>query len=93
VFDYDHAFRAANPPRLRHSLSDDRQMETIEEYKIIDSDGLDSLAEKVNAALKDGWQPYGAPVIQGGGMAVVCCQAVVKFHQQTGAEKIAALQR
>jgi len=37
-------------------------MDTIEEYKIIESQDLGSLAEKVNAALKEGWQPLGAPL-------------------------------
>jgi len=30
-------------------------METIEEYSVIEGRSLDSLAEKVNAALKEGW--------------------------------------
>jgi len=50
-------------------------MDTIEEYKIIESQDLGSLAEKVNAALKEGWQPLGAPFIHVSGAAVVCCQA------------------
>jgi len=33
----------------------------VEEYKIIESPNLGSLAEKVNAALNEGWQPYAAP--------------------------------
>jgi len=37
------------------------RLDTIEEYKIIESQDLGSLAEKVNAALKEGWQPHGAP--------------------------------
>jgi len=61
-------------------------MDTIEEYKIIESANLGSLAEKVNAALKEGWQPYDAPLIHGAG----CCQAMVKFRQQTGEETIVA---
>ena len=74
-------------------LSDDRQMDTIEEYKIIESQDLGSLAEKVNAALKEGWQPLGAPFIHVSGAAVVCCQAMVNFHQPTSTETIAKLRR
>jgi hypothetical protein len=67
-------------------------MDTIEEYKIIESRDLNSLTEKVNAALKEGWQPHGAPAIHCTGSAVVvCCQAVVNFHQPTGGEKIGEL--
>jgi len=67
-------------------------MDTIEEYKIIESQDLGSLAEKVNAALKEGWQPHGAPFIHVGA-AVVSCQAMVNFHQPTSAETIAKLRR
>ena len=67
-------------------------MDTIEEYKIIESQDLGSLAEKVNASLKEGWQPHGAPFIHVTG-AVVCCQAMVNFHQPTSAETIAKLRR
>jgi hypothetical protein len=85
--------RAVNPSLdFRRALSDDKQMDTIEEYKIIESQDLGSLAEKVNASLKKGWQPHGAPAIHCSGSAVVvCCQAVVNFHQPTGGEKIAEL--
>jgi hypothetical protein len=65
-------------------------MDTIEEYRIIESPNLASLAEKVNAALKAGWQPHGAPLIHVAGAATVCCQAVVNFHQPTGEETIVA---
>jgi hypothetical protein len=51
----------------------DRQMDTIEEYKIIENQDLGSLVEKVNAALKEGWQPHGAPFIHVRAAAVVCC--------------------
>ena len=68
-------------------------MDTIEEYKIIESQDLGSLAEKVNAALKEGWQPHGAPFVHGNGAAVVCCQAMVNFHQPTSAETVAKLRR
>jgi len=71
-------------------------MDTIEEYRIIEGPNLGSLAGKVNAALKEGWQPHGGPVIHGGGAGgavVVCCQAMVKFHQPKGGEEIAALRR
>jgi hypothetical protein len=68
-------------------------MDTIEEYKIIESQDLGSLAEKVNAALKEGWQPHGAPFIHVGGAAVASCQAMVNFHQPTSAETIAKLRR
>jgi len=73
--------------------SDDRQMDTVEDYKIIQTETLGSLAEKVNAALKEGWQPHGAPFVHGSGTAVVCCQAMVNFHQSTGTETIAKLRR
>jgi hypothetical protein len=68
-------------------------MNTIEEYKIIESGTVGSLVDEVNAALSEGWQPYGAPFIQGvsGGTGVYCWQAMVKFHQPTGGEKIAEL--
>ncbi len=69
------------------------KMDTIEEYKIIESQDLGSLAEKVNAALKEGWQPLGAPFIHVSAAAVVCCQAMVNFHQPTSAETIARLRR
>src|SRR6266436_4484936 len=75
------------------ALSDNRQMDTIEQYKIIESQDLGSLVEKVNAALKEGWQPHGAPFIHVSGAAVVCCQAIVNFHQPTSAETIAKLRR
>jgi hypothetical protein len=65
------------------ALSDDRPMDTIEEYKIIESQDLGSLAARVNAALKEGWQPHGGPFIHVSGDAVVCCQAIVNFHQPT----------
>ena len=68
-------------------------MDTIEEYKIIESQDLGSLAEKVNSALKEGWQPHGAPFIHVSAAAVVCCQAMVNFHHLTGAETIATLRR
>jgi hypothetical protein len=68
-------------------------MDTIEEYKIIESQDLGSLAEKVNAALKGGWQPHGAPFIYVGAAAVVSCQAMVNFHQPTSAETVAKLRR
>jgi hypothetical protein len=68
-------------------------MDTIEAYKIIESPNLGSLAEKVNAALKEGWQPHGAPFVHVSEAAVVCCQAMVNFHQPTGAETIAKLRR
>jgi hypothetical protein len=68
-------------------------MDTIEEYKIIESQDLGSLAEKVNAALKGGWQPHGAPFIYVAAAAVVSCQAMVNFHQPTSAETIAKLRR
>ena len=67
-------------------------MDTIEEYKIIESQDLGSLAEKVNAALKEGWQPHGAPFIHVSA-AVEYCQAMVNFHQPTSAETIAKLRR
>jgi hypothetical protein len=70
--------------------SDDRQMDTIEEYRIIQTQNLGSLADGVNAALKEGWQPHGGPVIHGSGGAPVCCQAMVNFHQPTGEETIVA---
>jgi hypothetical protein len=70
-----------------------RQMDTIEEYKIIESQDLGSLAEKVNAALKEGWQPHGAPFIHVRAAAMACCQAMVNFHQPTSAETIAKLRR
>ena len=73
--------------------SDDRQMDTVEEYKIIESQNLGSLAKEVNAALKEGWQPHGAPFIHVSGAAVVCCQAMVNFHQPTSAEIVAKLRR
>ena len=66
-------------------------MDTVKQYKIIESQDLGSLAEKVNAALKGGWQPHGAPFIHVIGAAVVCCQAMVDFHQPTSAEIIAKL--
>ena len=47
----------------------------------------------MNAALKEGWQPLGAPFVHGSGAAVICCQAMVNFHQLTGAETIAKLRR
>jgi hypothetical protein len=50
--------------------SDDRQMDAVEDYKIIQTETLGSLAEKVNAALKEGWQPHGAPFVHGSGTAV-----------------------
>jgi len=68
-------------------------MDTVEEYKIIQSDNLGSLAKKVNAALKESWQPQGAPFVHGSGAAVVCCQAMVNFHQSTGTETMAKLRR
>jgi len=68
-------------------------MDTIEEYKIIESQDLGSLAAKVNVALKEGWQPHGAPFIHVSGGAAVCCQAMVNFHQPTSAEVIAKLRR
>ena len=68
-------------------------MDTIEEYKIIESQDLGSLAEKVNASLKGGWQPHGAPFIYVGAAAVVSCQAMVNFHQPTSAETVAKLRR
>jgi hypothetical protein len=68
-------------------------MDTIEAYKIIESANLGSLAEKVNAALKEGWQPHGAPFVHVSGAAVICCQAMVNFHQSAGAETIAKLRR
>src|SRR5207253_8345448 len=73
--------------------SDDRQMDTVEEYKIIQSENLGSLAKEVNAALKEGWQPLGAPFVHGSGATVICCQAIVNFHQSTGTETIAKLRR
>ena len=54
---------------------------------------LGSLAEEVNASLKEGWQPHGAPFIHVSGAAVICCQAIVNFHQPTSAETIAKLRR
>jgi hypothetical protein len=75
------------------AVPNDRQMDTVEDYKIIQSETLGSLAEKVNAALKEGWQPLGAPFVHGSGAAVICCQAMVNFHQLTGAETIAKLRR
>ena len=68
-------------------------MDTVEDYKIIQTETLGSLAEKVNAALKQGWQPHGAPLIHVSGAAVVCCQAMVNFHQPMSAEMIAKLRR
>jgi len=69
-------------------------MDTIEKYKIIESANLGSLAEKVNAALKEGWQPHGAPFVHKIGPDIeVCCQAMVNFHQPTGTETIAKLRR
>jgi hypothetical protein len=66
-------------------------MDTIEEYRIIDSPDRGSLAEKVNAALKQGWQPHGAPFVYVMGDDIpVCCQAMVDFHQPTGKETIVA---
>jgi hypothetical protein len=68
-------------------------MDTVEDYKIIQTETLGSLAEKVNAALKEGWQPHGAPFVHVSGAAVICCQATVNFHQPAGAETIAKLRR
>ncbi len=69
-------------------------MEAVEEYRIIEGRDLDSLAKKVNAALKEGWQPHGAPSIHcSGSVVVVSCQAMVKFRQPTGGERIAELRR
>src|SRR5205814_10621195 len=53
----------------------------VEEYKIIESPNLGSLAEKVNAALNEGWQPYAAPF----GAVAGRCQAMVKFRRPTAA--------
>jgi hypothetical protein len=72
--------------------SDDRRMNTVEEYKIIQGENLGSLAKEVNAALKEGWQPHGAPFVYVSG-AAACCQAIVNFHQPTSAETIAKLRR
>jgi hypothetical protein len=68
-------------------------MDTIEEYKILESPDLGSLAKEVNAALKEGWQPHGAPLVHVAGAVAVCCQAMVNFHQPTSAETIAKLRR
>jgi hypothetical protein len=68
-------------------------MDTIEEYKIIESPNLGSLAKEVNAALKEGWQPHGAPSVHVAGAVAVCCQAMVNFHQPASAETIAKLRR
>jgi hypothetical protein len=69
-------------------------MDTIEEYRIIESQDLGSLAKKVNAALKKGWQPHGGPLVHGRAVTgAVCCQAMVNFHQATGTETIAKLRR
>jgi len=63
-------------------------MEPIQEYRIIQAKDLGSLAEEVNAALKEGWQPQGAPAIYRRGTAVAgCCQAMVKFREPTSGEK------
>jgi hypothetical protein len=68
-------------------------MNTVEEYKIIQGENLGSLAKEVNAALKEGWQPHGAPFVYVSGAAVACCQAMVNFHPPTGAETLAKLRR
>jgi hypothetical protein len=68
-------------------------MNTVEEYKIIQSDNLGSLAKEVNAALKEAWQPHGAPFVHVSGAAVVCCQAMVNFHQPAATETIAKRRR
>jgi hypothetical protein len=69
-------------------------MEPIQEYRIIQAKDLGSLADEVNAALKEGWQPHGAPGLYRRGTAVAgCCQATVKFRELTGGEKIAARRR
>jgi hypothetical protein len=75
------------------AVFDDRRMDTIEEYKIIESEDFGSLAEEVNAALKEGWQPHGAPLVHLVADIPVCCQAMVKSRQPAGGERIAALRR
>jgi hypothetical protein len=61
----------------------------VQEYKIIESPNLGSLAEKVNAALNEGWQPYGAPF----GAVAGRCQAMVKFRRRTAVETSPTPQR
>ena len=69
-------------------------MEPIQQYKIIQAQDLGSLTEEVNAALKEGWQPHGAPAVYKRGTAVTgCCQAMVKFRELKGGGKIVALRR
>jgi hypothetical protein len=69
-------------------------MEPIQEYRIIQAKDLGSLAEEVNVALKEGWQPHGAPAVYRRGTTVSgCCQAMVKFRELTGGKKIAARRR
>ncbi len=68
-------------------------MNTIEEYKIIERPNLGSLANEVNAALKEGWQPHGAPLVHVIGDDPVCCQAMVNFHQPTAEETIVGLRQ
>jgi hypothetical protein len=69
-------------------------MEPIQEYRIIQAKDLGSLAEEVNAALKGGWQPHGAPALYRRGKAVAgCCQAMVKYRELTGGKKIATRRR
>jgi hypothetical protein len=67
-------------------------MDTIEEYKIIEAKTW-VRSPKVNAALKESWQPHGAPFIHVRAAAVACCQAMANFHQPTSAETIAKLRR
>ena len=68
------------------AVPNDRQIDTLEIFQVLQSEETTrSLAPKVNAALKEGWQPLGAPFVHGSGAAVICCQAMVNFHQLTGA--------
>jgi Domain of unknown function (DUF1737). len=63
-------------------------MDTIEEYKTLNSPELRLLDDQVTAALIEGWQPYGPPFVSAG--VALYCQAVVKFRRPTGEETIVA---
>lgn len=57
------------------------------EYKLIDQHSAIELNQKVNLAIREGWQPWGAPTVTfDDSNHKAYCQAVVKFAKPKGSQ-------
>ncbi len=62
-------------------MSQGTHLPHITNYKLVAAGKPEELGTKVDAAIHDGWQPYGSMAIEQGGESVVYVQPVVKYAE------------